>query len=167
MRFTRGRPGKEAAMAHLTKTLFINVPVGELDAVVRDPRQWSRFWVGMSEPERVFGDGSPGTKAEFTMLVLGVRTRMIDRTVEERHNDDGSTDWRWEFEGTTSGWLTCHHAPKDNGTQITTEFEYSVPGSVIGKAADRLLLEKRMRRDFENSLENLKLMVEIGAAPPS
>ena len=153
-------------MAHLTKTLFINVPVGELDAVVKDPRQWSRFWVGMSEPERVFGDGSPGTKAEFTMLLMGVRTHMIDRTIEERHNDDGSTDWRWEFEGTTSGWLTCHHAPKDGGTETTTDFEYSVPGSVFGRAVDTLLLEKRMRRDLENSLENLKLLAEFGAATP-
>jgi hypothetical protein len=153
-------------MAHLTKTLFINVSVGELDAVVKDPRQWPRFWVGMGEPERVFGDGSPGTKAEFTILLLGIRTHMIDRTVEERHNVDGSTDWRWEFEGATSGWLTCHHAPKEGGTQTTSEFEYLVPGSVFGKAADRLLFEKRMRRDFENSLENLKLLVEIGEAAP-
>lgn len=153
-------------MAHLTKTLFINVPVGKLDAVVKDPKQWSRFWVGMGEPDRVFGDGSPGTKVEFTMLVMGVRTHMIDRTIEERHNDDGSTDWRWELEGATPGWLTCHHAPKEGGTETTTELEYSVPGSVVGKAADRLLLEKRMRRDFENSLENLKLMVEIGVSIP-
>ena len=154
-------------MAHLTQKLFINVPVGELDAVVKDPQQWARFWVGMSEPERVFGDGSPGTKVEFTMLVLGVRTHMIERTIEERHNDDGSTDWRWEFEGATPGWLTCHHEPKEGGTEITTEFEYSLPGSVVGKAADRLLLEKRMRRDFENSLENLKLMVELGGSTPA
>jgi hypothetical protein len=154
-------------MAHLTQTLFINVPVGELDAVVKDPQQWARFWVGMSEPERVFGDGSPGTKVEFTMLVLGVRTHMIERTIEERHNEDGSTDWRWEFEGATPGWLTCHHEPKEGGTETTTEFEYSVPGSVVGKAADRLLLEKRMRRDFENSLENLKLMVELGVSTPA
>jgi coenzyme Q-binding protein COQ10 len=154
-------------MAHLSHTLLIDASVGAVDAIVRDPQQWSRFWVGMSEPERVFGDGSPGTKAEFTMLLVGVRTRMIERTIEERHNDDGSSDWRWEFEGATSGWIACHHAPTEEGTRITTEFEYSVPGSVIGKAADRLLLEKRMRRDFENSLENLKLMAELGVSTPA
>jgi ribosome-associated toxin RatA of RatAB toxin-antitoxin module len=154
-------------MAHLNKTMLINVSVGELDAVVKDPQQWPRFWVGMGGPERVFGDGSPGTKAEFTMLLMGVRTHMIDRTVVECHNDDGSTDWRWEFEGASSGWLTCHHEPKEGGTEITTDFEYSVPGRLLGKAVDRLLLEKRMRRDFENSLENLKLMVEIGTNVPT
>jgi hypothetical protein len=154
-------------MAHLTKTMFINVPVSDLDAVVKDPWQWPKFWVGMSEPERVFGDGGPGTKAEFTMLLMGVRTHMVDRTIEERHNDDGSTDWRWEFEGATSGSIACHHEPKEAGTQITTDFEYSVPGSVLGAAADRLLLEKRMRRDFENTLENLKLLAEFGESAPA
>jgi len=154
-------------MAHLSHTLSINTPVQDVDAIVKDPHQWPRFWVGMSEPKRVFGDGSPGTKAEFTMHVLGVPMSMIERTLEERHNDDGSTDWRWGIEGTTSGWITCHHQPKDGGTEIHSEFEYSVPGSLFGKAADRLLLEKRMRRDFENSLENLKLMAELGVSTPA
>lgn len=153
-------------MAHLTKTLFYNVPVGVLDAAVKDPRQWPQFWVGLSEPLRVFGDGSPGTKAEFTMHMLGLRSHVTYRTAEERHNDDGSTDWRWDMEGAIPGYLTCHHEPKGEGTEATSEMHYSVPGSVVGAAADRILFEKRMRRDMENSLENLKLMVEFGVSTP-
>jgi hypothetical protein len=38
-----------------------------------------------------------------------------------------------------------------------------VPGSVLGKVADRLLIEKRQKRDFESSLENLKLLAEAQA----
>lgn len=153
-------------MAHLTHTLFINASVADIDAIVKDPYQWPKFWVGIDQPKRVFGDGGPGTKIEMTMFVLGVPMHVVDRTVEERHNDDGSTDWHWEIEGATSGSLYCHHEPRETGTEIRTEFEYSVPGSVLGKAADRLLLEKRMRRDFESSLENLKLMAEIGVSMP-
>ncbi len=126
-------------MAHLKHTLLIHAPVDAIDTIVRDPHRWSEFWVGMSDPVRVFGDGGPGTKAEFTQLMMGVRLRVIDRTVEERHNPDGSTDWRWQFEGATWGWLTCHHEPRDEGTEITTEFDYALPGSVLGKVADRLL----------------------------
>ena len=107
-----------------------------------------------------------GTKVEMTVLFMGMRMHMIERTVEERHNEDGSTDWRWDMEGAMSGWLACHHEPRGEGTEVTTEFEYAMPGSVLGKVADRLLVEKRMRRDFENSLENLKLLAEAGVAPP-
>lgn len=153
-------------MAHLQKTTMMDVPVARLDEIVRDPRQLGRFWVGMTEPDRVFGDGGPGTKVEMTVLFMGMRMHMIERTVEERHNEDGSTDWRWDMEGAMSGWLACHHEPRGEGTEVTTEFEYAMPGSVLGKVADRLLVEKRMRRDFENSLENLKLLAEAGVAPP-
>jgi hypothetical protein len=154
-------------MAHLKHTLFINAPVDTINAIVKDPHRWPEFWVGMSEPIRVFGDGGPGTKAEFSQEMMGWRLRVIDRTVEERHNADGSTDWRWQFEGSTFGWLTCHHEPRDEGTEITTDFDYSLPGSVFGKAADRLLIEKRSRRDFEDSLENLKLLAEAAVAAPA
>ncbi len=153
-------------MAYLTKVTDINVPVERLNEIVKDPHQLARFWTGMSEPDRVFGDGGPGTKVESTMLFMGVHMRLTTRTVEERHNDDGSTAWRWELEGALTGSITCHHQPRGEGTEATTEFEYTMPGSVLGKVADRLLIEKRMRRDFENSLENLKLLAETSVAEP-
>ena len=151
-------------MAHLMHDFFVHVPVATLDAIVKDPHDWPSFWVGMSEPERVFGDGGPGTKAEFTLLMMGVKLRMVDRTVEEQHNQDGSTDWRWEIEGTMSGSLSCHHEPRNNGTAATTTFDYTIPGSVLGKFADRLFVEKRVRHDFEDSLDNLKLLAEMRTA---
>lgn len=153
-------------MAHLTKTMDIDVPVARLNEIVRDPHQLARFWVGMSDPDRVFGDGGPGTKVETTILFMGMHMRLTERTVEERHNEDGSTDWRWQMEGALTGSIACHHQPRGESTQITTEFDYAMPGSVLGKVADRLLVEKRMRRDFENSLENLKLLAESSMASP-
>ncbi len=147
-------------MAHLTESLFINAPVARVDEIVRDPHQWPNFWVGMSEPDRIDGDGGAGTKVEFDLHMLGVSMHETEETVEERHNPDGSTDWRWKFEGSTSGSLSCHHQPDKEGTTITTDFEYNLPGSVLGKIADRLLIEKLQSRDFRHSLENLKLLAE-------
>jgi hypothetical protein len=147
-------------MAHLKESLFINVPVEHLDRIVRNPRQWSNFWVGMSEPESIEGDGGPGTIVAFDLTMMGMHLKETERTVEERHNPEGSTDWRWDFEGTSRGWMTCHHEPKDGGTEITTEFDYTLPGSVIGKVADRMIVEKIQSRDFHSSLENLKLLAE-------
>lgn len=150
-------------MAHLTESLFINAPVASIDGIVREPRQWPKFWVGMSDPDRVEGDGGPGTVVEFDLHLMGIRMREKEKTVEERHNPDGSTDWRWDFEGSTSGHLTCHHEPRDGGTVITTDFDYTLPGSVLGKVADRLLIEKMQGRDFRHSLENLKLLAEAAS----
>jgi len=98
--------------------------------------------------------------------MMGVRMRLVYRTVEERHNADGSTDWRWEYGGGMSGWLTCHHQATEGGVEAITEFDYSPPGGWFGRLADRLFLEKRVRRDFEESLENLKLLAEASFARP-
>ena len=114
---------------------------------------------------RVFGDGSPGTKAEFFQHMMGVKARVVDRTVEERHNPDGSTDWRWQFEGAMSGTVSCHHEPRTDGTDVTTTLDYEVPWRFGGRAADRLLFEKRMRRDFEDSMDNLRLFAETSDVP--
>ncbi len=152
-------------MAHLLNDFHVKVPVDAFDALVKDPRNWPVFWVGMDSSSRVFGDGGPGTKAEFYQHVLGMRFRMVDRTIEERHNPDGSTDWRWQFEGAMSGSISCHHEPSQDGTDVTTTFDYSVPRRLGGWVTDRLLLETRMRHDFEDSMDNLRLLAETGMVP--
>jgi hypothetical protein len=147
-------------MAHLTETLFINVPVASLDTIVADMRNMPKFWVGMSEPENLSGGTGLGSSGEFTQMMLGARLHLTTTVTEERHEPDGDTFWRWEFKGTSAGWLTCHHQPKDGGTQVTTEFEYTVPGSVLGKIADHVIIEHMQKRDFHSSLENLKQLAE-------
>ena len=147
-------------MAHLLHDFHVPVPVDAFDAIVRDPRVWPTFWVGMDGSPRVFGDGSPGTKAEFFQHMMGVKFRMVDRTIEERHNPNGSTDWRWQFEGAMCGTISCHHEPSADGTDVTTTFDYDVPRRLGGRVVDRLLLERRMRHDFEDSMDNLKLLAE-------
>ena len=152
-------------MAHLLHDFHVNVNVDAFDALVRDPRNWPTFWVGMDASPRVFGDGSPGTKAEFFQHMLGMKLRMVDRTLEERHNPDGSTDWRWQFDGAIHGAISCHHEPGAGGTDVTTTFDYDVPLKLGGRAVDRLVLEKRMRRDFEDSMDNLRLLAETSTVP--
>ena len=153
-------------MAHLKQTTYMKVSPDALNDIVRDPRRATEYWVGMSGPQRAFGDGGPGTKAEFTHEMLGTHRRLTMRTVEERHNPDGSTDWRWEYTGGVSGSLTCHHEPREGGVEATTDFDYTLRGGVFGKLFDRAVVEKRVRRDFEESLENLKLLAEASVARP-
>lgn len=152
-------------MAHLTYSFHVGVSVDDFDGLVKDPRSWPRFWVGMDPSPRVHGDGSPGTKAEFFQHMMGVRMRVVDRTLEERHNTDGSTDWRWQFEGPVAGAITCHHQPRGDGADVTTDFDYDVPRRLGGRVADRVILEKRMRHDFEDSMDNLRLLAETSPIP--
>lgn len=153
-------------MAHLEQTTYFKVPIETLNDLVRDPRRVPEYWVGMNGPLRAFGDGGPGSKAEFRMEMLGLRQRLVMRTVEERHGADGTTDWRWEYAGAMTGSLACHHEPREGGVEAVTRFDYTLRGGVFGRLFDRAVVARRVRRDFEDSLENLKLLAETPAARP-
>jgi hypothetical protein len=149
-------------MTHLKESIFINSPVEKVDDLVRDPRKWPMFMVGMEPPDKVTGDGGPGTVAEGSLsLVLGIHGHEVTTVTEERHEPDG-TYWRWDTSGTLPFWMTCHHEPQGGGTLLTTEFEYTMPWGVLGRATDLLFVERMQRRDMHRSLENMKRLLEVG-----
>ncbi len=79
-------------MAHLTHADHFSVTPDASDDLVRDPRRTPEHSVGFSGPNRLFGDGGPGTKAEYSLETIGARQRLVSRTIEERHHPDGGTD---------------------------------------------------------------------------
>jgi ligand-binding SRPBCC domain-containing protein len=147
-------------MTHLKDSIFVNAPVEKVDDLVRDPRMWPVFMVGLEPPEKITGDGGPGTVVEGSMpLLLGIHVHETTTVTEERHEPDG-THWRWDASGPLPYWLTCHHEPRDGGTLLTSEMEYTMPWGVLGRAADRLFVERMQRRDAHRSLENMKRLLE-------
>jgi|BarGraNGADG00312_2_1021985.scaffolds.fasta_scaffold19778_3 coenzyme Q-binding protein COQ10 len=147
-------------MAHLQDSIRINAPVEKVDSFTSDPHGWANFMVGMSEPDKIIGDGGVGTQVDFTMRVAGVPLHETLRVVEDRRDPDGGGHSRLDFEGASLGWQTWDAKPEDGGTLVAVEMEYTVRGGVLGKVVDRLLFEKMSKRDMHHSLENLKLFLE-------
>jgi coenzyme Q-binding protein COQ10 len=151
-------------MGHLKHSVHIKAPVDKVWDYCEDPHHWPTFMVGMSGPDKVTGDIGVGQQIEYTLLAAGVHMHQTERTVEDRRDPDGSGHWRGEFTGSSSGWDTFDVKPENGGTEVTMEMEYTVPGSVLGKVADRLILERMADRDMLHSLENLKLLMEESSA---
>ena len=147
-------------MAHLTQCIRASAPVHVIDEIVRDPGLWPSFRPGMGPPRIVVGYGEPGTTVTYTLLVLGLHLSQTAHVQDERHGLDGSTHWRWGFEGPLTGRLIAHHEPVDGGTMIRADLEYTVSGGAMGEAADRWLLECRQRRDLYLALDSLKSLAE-------
>ncbi|KAA3662314.1 MAG: SRPBCC family protein [Chloroflexi bacterium] len=55
-------------------------------------------------------------------------------------------------------WFTFEE--HDGKTTVTQKAEYTIPGSFLGKALDKLIVERQNARDFEQGLVNLKAMAE-------
>ena len=115
----------------------------------------------MSEPEEIVGDGGKGTTVRFSMSPPGSRSfRATCRVVAYDHRPDGSVHWRGEFSGDYSGWETWDLFPQDGGTSVTEDMEVVPAGGALKRLAADLFVQKQLRRNQHQSLENLKRLVE-------
>ena len=147
-------------MAHLTESIHINAPAAKVHAIAADPHKWSTWFVGLGEAESIEGDNSPGTVVKHKYLVSGVHVPITTKVTDNRAGDDGSFFWRADNEGGFAGWHTWSYEPRGEGTLVSVEMEYEVPGSVLGKVADRLFVERNQQRALRHTLENLKELSE-------
>ncbi len=69
-----------------------------------------------------------------------------------------------EYEATRSegGWLKMRQsvAPVGGGSRVELEVEYELPWGVLGRAVDKLVVERGNEREAQESLQNLKNLLE-------
>lgn len=101
-----------------------------------------------------------GSRTEARVKVMGTTHRVEGvctvydrprRLVIESRSDLGAT--------TTSD-MGLEPAP--GGCVLRARLRYTVPGGGLGGLLDRLVLEKRSRQEFEESLSRLRLLAEEG-----
>ena len=147
-------------MAHIKDSILIDAPPEKVHGLAADPHKWSSWFVGLGEAESVEGDNSPGTVVKQNYLMAGMHIPVTTKVTDNRKEADGSFFWRSENEGSLAGWQTWTYAPKDGKTLVSVDMEYTVPGSVLGKVADRLFVERNQERAMHHTLENLKQLSE-------
>jgi coenzyme Q-binding protein COQ10 len=146
-------------MAHLKKSILIHALVEKVYTLARDPQRWASWFAGMSELEKLTGEGEVGTVAEFTYLMAGMRFPVTNEVLEDHVSPEGAR-WKGKIEGPLAGEHTWTYTPKNGDTEVTVDMEYTVPGKALGKIANRLIIERMQARSLEQSLENLKLLCE-------
>ena len=147
-------------MAHIKDSIYIAAPPEKVHAFAADIKKWPVWYVGLGEAERVEGDNSPGTVIKQSYTFMGMHIPVTTTITENSTDAAGGRHWRAENEGSLAGWQTWDYIPKDGGTMVEVEIEYAVPGSVLGKVADRLFVERNQERTIHHTLENLKQLTE-------
>jgi len=146
---------------HARDTIHIDAPVGVVDRLALPPEAWSRYFVGMSAPDEVVGDGGPGTTVTFAMSPPGSKPFRATATVAEwEHRGDGSVHWRGEYSGGMGGWETWDLRPEDGGTSVAIEMDAQPAGGALVRAAATLFVQRPLRRNVHQSLWNLKRLAE-------
>lgn len=146
-------------MAHFQKKTFIEAPIEKVYAFARDPKHWHDWWVGLREPESISGTGEAGTIVKHHYKLAGISFPVTSTVTEDRPGPKEAR-WRGTFEGPLSGKHEWVSTAKGNGTELTVDIEYTIPGAALGRIADRLLIERLQEKAMEHTLENMKLMCE-------
>lgn len=149
-------------MAHVKKSILIHAPVEKVYALARDPNRWPTWYVGLSEPEKLTGEGEVGTVAKFSYMMAGMRFPVTIEVLEDYVGPEGAR-WKGKIGGPLAGEHTWTYTPKDGDTEVAADLEYTVPGAALGRIANRLIIERMQERSAEQTLENLKLLCEEGA----
>lgn len=146
-------------MVHVERSIVIDAPLGKVVVLAGDPHRWHTWFAGLSEPDQVTGDGNADTVVEHHYLLMGMRfpvtTRVLERTLTT-----AESQWHATIEGPFDGKQHWSYVAKDDTTQVTARLDYTVPGSLLGKIANRLLIERIQERNIEQTLANLKLLCE-------
>jgi uncharacterized membrane protein len=141
-------------MISYQNSIVINSPLKTVFAYVNDLTTMPDWLAGLVEVRNVIGTGL-GQQCDFTFKMVGVQLRgsavVVDCVPDERctHQSIGmlSADWTNIVE------------PHEDGTKLSVEVEYTLPGAVLGKLAEHLTI-RRMKRDLQSSLLNVKDMLE-------
>lgn len=150
-------------MTRLRQELFVDAPPERVFELLAQPErtpEWSPSAISVRRT-----DGGPigvGSTTESVVKVLGTRQRAIGRcsvfdpprrlVIESRTDLGGKSRSDSEL------------IPEGGGTRLRATLEYVVPGGGLGKLFDRLVAERQIRQEFEQSLQTLKGLVEREAA---
>ncbi|MBF7096817.1 SRPBCC family protein [Alkalibacter mobilis] len=146
-------------MSNLKKSIFINAPMEKVAKYGTNPKEWGHWYAHLSDPENLVGEGEAGTVGEFKYTMLGMHLPMKVEVIENTQSPEKHV-WMGTFEGPLSGKQTFTYIAKDGGTEVDVDIEYTVPGSILGRIADILIIEKIQENATVATLENLKAICE-------
>ncbi|MGQ9625430.1 MAG: SRPBCC family protein [Anaerolineae bacterium] len=145
-------------MTRIERDIIINAPVGKvfsfMDAVEKQPE-----WLpSMIEVRDISNWPGLGTRWRWVFKMAGVRFEGESLVTEYLQNKKIVVETKG---GIVSVW-TWLFRPHRGATKVYLTIEYEVPGGVLGRLADRFLVEKMNQKEAEAALANIKSMVESG-----
>lgn len=147
----------ERTMAKVERSILIRAKPEEIEAINNDVNRMTEWFAGL---EKAISDGvypNPGGKLKLTYKAAGIAFETITTSLEYEYARVG----RYKMEGMLTGNYEEILEPAEGGTRFTMKFDYQIPAGSLGKIIDRLFVEKMNVKNLEDSLKNLKALVEL------
>jgi uncharacterized membrane protein len=143
-------------MAIVQRNIQINASPEETMARLSDASQWPDWYPGMTEIDIAAPFPDEGGKVSFKVKSAGLSMAITETVLDYQ---PGRLQLL-QMDGMLSGRARWELAPDGDGTLLTTTFDYALPGGVLGKVADALLVKRMNAKSLEEALHNFKARVE-------
>ena len=142
-------------MTLIQKSITINAPAEHVWDILDDMGLQSELNPNLKilshTPAAVGGQNTTWEYKMAGMKFSGETTmREYDRPKREAFDSKGGIDSRWEWTLTSQG----------STTGASLKLEYTMPGSFLGAAVNKLVIAGQNEKDIEGQLANLKRLAE-------
>jgi hypothetical protein len=143
-------------MATVERSIVIQATTDGIDAIALDGARLPEWYVGVerAEPDDVYPE--VGGQIDLTYKASGA-TFHLTLTVRELVRGDYLV---YEMSGMMTGTQRWWYESEGGATRTCAVVDYEMPGGALGKIADKLVVERMNAKNLEQSLENLKAVVE-------
>ena len=144
-------------MTKVERSIIIKATPEEVEEIYNDINRLPEWFAGI---EKAVADEiypNAGGKVTLTYKAAGITFETTNTCLEYEYARLG----RFKMEGMMTGNYVEILEPVAGGTRFTFKFDYEMPGGVVGNVVDRLMVEKMNVKNLEDSLKNLKALVEL------
>jgi len=143
-------------MAIVQRDVQIRASPQETMALLSEASRWPDWYPGMTELNIAPPFPETGGKVTFKVKSGGMSIPVTETVLDYQ---PGKLQLL-QMEGMLSGRARWELTPEGDGTRLTTTFDYALPGGVIGKFADALIVKRMNGKSLEDALNNFKALVE-------
>jgi carbon monoxide dehydrogenase subunit G len=141
-------------MPRISKSIHIDASPEQVWRVASDYSQWHTWFVGLSAPKSVEGDGGLGSVIEHTATVYNIPMPLKTTVTTCKEN----ACWRGEFTGPmTRGFQEWTYVSAGGGTETSLVMETELMGPA--KLAEKMVIQA-FDKMTDEALANLKARVE-------
>jgi uncharacterized membrane protein len=148
---------KEVQMTEIKRSIKIGAPVNKVFEFASDYHKWPEFFEGVSDvkpiTETIHGDGA---KFIYKVKVLGMRLT-VGTEFRQFKDNEGWVGKSFKGIEHQTQWI---FKQSNGNTEFTFIQNYKFPLYFGGKLIDRLLAQPQWIKIIENSVQNIKRLME-------
>ena len=137
-------------MAKVERNITINAPVEKVFSYITDPNNQLEWLPSVTDIRDITGQGK-GQKFGFTYKMMGITFKGESEAMEvipnerivEKSSGDIVSTWTWTFKSEVGG------------TNINLVVEFNIPVPVLGKFAERMVINQS-EREADHATANLR-----------